>query len=124
MMYRVLCDQVPDLVVVRVSSTVLDLPGTVITDGNAAADTTRFLASPYQLHELIEEYIYAQSWNDPDPFRKIELKRRRCAEILVPDAVPPTYIRGCYTKRREQAIQCRQLVPIWQIEVNSHVFFE
>ena len=36
----------PDLVVIRVSPDVLDIPDTVVTDGNAAAGPTLFLPSP------------------------------------------------------------------------------
>ncbi len=44
MMYCLL-DQ-PDLIVVRVSSEVLDIPNSVVTDGNAASGVTRFYPSP------------------------------------------------------------------------------
>src|SRR5580704_12288136 len=42
----------PDLVVIRVSPDVFDIPDTVITDGNAASGPTRFYPSPGGLRNL------------------------------------------------------------------------
>src|SRR5689334_2999916 len=72
-----------DLMVVRVSPTVLDLEGVAITDGNAASDGTRFYAAPGGVVELDETAVYAEWWTDPDPWMKQEKKRMRCAEVLV-----------------------------------------
>lgn len=122
MMSRLMFDGVKDLIVVRVSADVLDLPGTIITDGNAAADITKFL-TPQRLGELDERRVYAVSWNDPDEFRKLELKRLRCAEVLVPDRVHPSYIKGCYILESSQCASCLNQVPGWTVEVRPYVFF-
>ena len=42
----------PDLVVIRVSPDVLDIPNAVVTDGNAASGPTRFYPSPGGLRHL------------------------------------------------------------------------
>jgi hypothetical protein len=54
MMYKRKDDTVP-LAVVRLHPNVLDLPGSVITDGNAASNNTIFLPSPGGLKRLDEE---------------------------------------------------------------------
>ncbi len=55
-----------DLVVVRVSPDVLDIPDTVVSDGNAAAEGTRFYPSPEGLCHLDSGRVFAQYWIDPD----------------------------------------------------------
>lgn len=113
---------IPDLVVVRVDPAVLDLPGTVVTDGNAATHDTRFYPSPDGLEELDEEYVYAEWWTDPDLFRYWEKKRRRCAEVLVPSRVDSGYLLGCYVYNREKVTECAASGSELPAEVNRHVF--
>lgn len=122
MMYKL--RDVADLIVVRVHPQVLGLPRVVVSDGNAASTGTRFFPSPAGLSHLDAERVYAPSWNDDDPWQKAELKRQRQAEILVPDAVPPELILGCYARHELTARKCRTLAPEWQVEVKPHVYFD
>lgn len=113
----------PSLVVVRVGSAVLEIPGTVITDGNAASAATRYYAAPGGIAALDEEFIYAEWWTDADPYTYYEKKRKRCAEVLVPHEVSVDYIFGCFTFDQPRAKECEALVNGIPIEVNRHVFF-
>ena len=99
MMYAILAKPeatIDGMCVVRVDARVLHLPDVVIADANAAKDMTGFWPSPAGLAKLDREYVYAHSWNDPDPIIKDLKKGRRCAEVLVPDQVQPAYIIGVY----------------------------
>lgn len=111
------------LTVVRLHPAVLDLPDSVITDGNAASDDTNYLPSPSGLDRLDEERVYAHSWNHPDFWIKIERKRARCAELLVPDRVEPRFILGCYVDRPDRCAECFAQVQGLSVEVNAYVFF-
>ena len=75
------------LCVLCVSTSVLSLPGTVITDQNAASDYVRFLAlSQWQL--LDWDLIFATDWRHPDDqIAEWRHKSRKCAEVLVPHCV-------------------------------------
>lgn len=112
-----------DLVVVRVSPSVLDVNGAVVADGNAASGPTRFFPSPAGLANLDAERVYAKWWTHEDYWEEQERKRQRQAEVLVPDVVPPEYVLGCYTWRTPAAQQCRRLVANWEVEVNARVYF-
>lgn len=112
-----------ELAVVRVSPAVLDLPGTVITDGNAAADATCFLRSPAGITALDEDRVYAEYWTDTDYWTQLEKKRQRCAEILVPDVIPAELLMGCYVCDDNGLPRCQQAAPDLEVEVNAHVFF-
>jgi len=110
--------------VLRVSPQVLDLPGAVITDGNAAASATRFDASPKGLAGLDADRVFAQSWDHPDPWIKQERKRQRCAEVLVPHRVGPEYLLGGYVSAEGGIIACNRLTPALTMEVNSYIYFD
>lgn len=123
MMYRRL-GQRRELAVIRVSPRVLDMPGAVIADGNAAGDGTCFRESPGGLEMLDEERVYAEWWTDDDIFTHWEKKRQRCAEVLVPDCIPPSFITGCYVHNTQALRTCHTVSPGLKVEVRRDVFFD
>jgi hypothetical protein len=122
MMYKRLSHR-DHIAVVRVHPAVLDIPGAVVADGNAASNATKFEPSPAGLAGLDEARVYAHSWTDADTWVYWEKKRQRCAEILVPDVVPPHYLLGCYTVSEEVRLNCREHAPDLDAEVQKHVYF-
>ncbi|MFB8438080.1 DUF4433 domain-containing protein [Streptomyces niveus] len=123
MMSKLLADGREGLMVIRVMPDVLDLPNVVISDGNAATGTTRFFPSPSGLEALTEDRVYATYWIHNDEFEYYERKRQRCAEVLVPDRVLPSYIIGCYTSTQRDQAWCTASQPNWKVEVNRNVYF-
>lgn len=85
------------LCVLAISPTVLDIEGTVITDGNAASPYSRFYRPAEGLQALDFVSIYAAWWTDEDDYVQANKKRMKCAEILIPNAIPYNYIIGAYT---------------------------
>ena len=83
------------LCIVEVTKVVLDLPGVVVTDGNAANGTglsaTRCFTSDQGVRTLRTEDVYCDYWTHPDFFEMQERRRKRMAEVLVPNVVPPSY---------------------------------
>lgn len=122
MMYKRLSER-NDIAVVRVAPDVLDMTGVVIADGNAASSGTIFYPSPKGLESLDDERVYAAYWTHSDYWEYVDRKRQRCAEVLIPDLVPPWYIRGCYAFTNGSRASCSELVPGLAVEVNKHVFF-
>ncbi|MGH3693717.1 MAG: DUF4433 domain-containing protein [Pseudomonas sp.] len=122
MMYKLKNSDVP-LTVVCIEPAVLDLPGSIVTDGNAASNDTMFLPSPSGLARLDEARIYADSWDNQDYWTKVELKRARCAELLVPNRVEPRFVVGCYVDHRDRRLECSSQLPALSVEVNARVFF-
>lgn len=86
----------PELCVLRVSDAVLDLPGVVIADRNAARDYVAFGPSPEGLSRIDKDLVFADRWNLTD-----EAKGARSAEVLVPYRVPPEFIGGAYVSGEE-----------------------
>jgi hypothetical protein len=110
------------IVVLRISPEVLDIPDTVIADGNAACDHTRFYPSPGGIVHLDQALVYATWWTDPDPFVKAEKKRIRCAEVLVPARIPVEYIEGALVSKVGDISTCTDVGISG--EVNANVFFK
>lgn len=123
MMYILTANGRDDLVVVRVSQAILDIPDTVLTDGNAASDGTRFYPSPEGLASLDSRLIFAVSWNDPDYWIKQENKRARNAEVLVPDVVASGYIEGCYVDTEQKRLHCQSLDQLPSVTMRREIFF-
>lgn len=122
MMYKLKYGDVP-LTVVCLEPAVLDLLGSIITDGNAASNDTIFLPSPSGLARLDEDRIYADSWDNQDYWAKVELKRAKCAELLVLNRIEPRFVVGCYVDHRDRRLECSSRFPALSVEVNAHVFF-
>lgn len=111
------------LCVLQINDGVLDLPGVVITDGNAASQYTAFWPSPAGVEYLKHEYVFAESWNDEDEIVKRTKKRAKCAEVLVPDCIPPNYILGAYVSCEQAKSSLVNIGFTRPITIHAHLFF-
>ena len=71
-----------EIVVLYVDDRVMHDRGVVFTDGNAASADTRFFSALSDLDEIDWQCLDAEYWNDFE-----DGKRKRCAEVLIPDLV-------------------------------------
>jgi hypothetical protein len=129
MMFRVVREPIAarsDLLVLRVSRMVLDLPNVVIADMNASSDYVSFRQSPEGLAYINSALVFADYWTDEDPIEQMRKKSAICAEVLVPDRVPVALIVGAYVVSEEAARLVRQALGRdvrLDIGVNSDIFF-
>jgi hypothetical protein len=93
MLFRLHGDH-PKLCVLRVNPEVLDLPGAVIADGNAASGYTSFRPAPAGLSFVDKDTVFAERWTEGDQIEVWEKTRVKCAEVLVPARVDPRWIVG------------------------------
>lgn len=116
-------DQHESLCVLMVSPEVFNLPGVVLTDQNAASKYVRFL-SPQQLTLLPFAAIYALDWTHSDQITYWRQKSAKCAEVLVPGAVPPALIMGAYVSG--QAGRDAMLAKGWNrpLTIDPPLFFQ
>lgn len=113
-----------ELCVLRVSTDVLDLPGVVVTSGNASSEYVRFGAGARGLGLVDKELTFAEYWTDPDPIAYFQRKSAKCAEVLVPDEVEPKYLLGAYVSGDAGLAAFNALrLPVAAI-VNAHLFFQ
>ncbi len=112
-----------ELCVLRVSPDVIDLPGVVITDGNACGEYVRFSAAPKGLAIVDRNWTFADDWRDPDPIQYYRKKTAKCAEVLVPDKVAPHFITGAFVACREARTTLEGPAKGIAIEIEGHLFF-
>lgn len=117
MLYQ-LCMEGHELVVLRVSPDVLDLPGVVVTDGNAASSDSESWLAHEGLENVPLDSVYVRTWETA------EEKRIRQAEVLVPNRVHPTFIRGFIAPSEAVRHKVQRVVSAWQGSVDSALFFD
>jgi len=84
------------LCVLRVSLRILEIPGAVITDQNAASNYVRFHA-PDKIGLLNLETIFARNWKHPEnQIEEWKHSSAKCAEVLVPKRIPLEFVEGAY----------------------------
>ena len=116
-------DHHKELCVLIASVEVMDLPGVVITDGNASSEYVRFASAPKGLSIVDREWTFADDWTDSDQIQYFRKKAAKCAEVLVPDRVTPDYILGAYVSCKEAVIKFQALNTQMSCSINSHIFF-
>ncbi len=81
----------------QVDAKVLDLPGVIIADRNAASDWVRFSRVGDGLKTIDRDRVFARYWTHPENvFDEMSHKSEKCAEVLVPDCVLPGLLVGAY----------------------------
>jgi hypothetical protein len=91
MLFILLHSKQGDLTVLTVDPQALDLDGVVVADRNAASFASLFLPAAEGIAALDESAVFAERWTS-----SYEAKQLRMAEVLVPDRVPQSFIRGAY----------------------------
>jgi hypothetical protein len=113
-----------ELCVLRVDTGVLDIAGAVVTDMNAAKRICRFAPAPEGLIHVNHEMVFAQDWRHPgDPIAYDRHKAIKCAEVLIPDRVPPVYIMGAYVSCEEVAAVVTGIAPQLAVSIDGNLFF-
>lgn len=111
--------------VLRVNPDILDIPNAVITDGNAGSNYVRFRPAPAGLAMVDRERTFARWWAHPeDTIEKWRHSVQKCAEVLVPDVVPPQYVTGAYVSCDLGQQALRRLAPNLPIAINADLFFQ
>jgi nucleoid DNA-binding protein len=80
-------------VILGISTLVSVCENTYISDGNAASARTKIFKIFEGLDKVEWSTIFSKSWND-----KLDGKRIRCAEVLIPESIPANYIENIYFK--------------------------
>ncbi|MDP2922806.1 MAG: DUF4433 domain-containing protein [Candidatus Omnitrophota bacterium] len=110
-----------EICILRIQSSVLDIPGVIVTDKNAARECW-FKTVSEGLPLLNKNEIYATFWTDVDPIKAYKHAGIKCAEVLVPDCVGPNYIFGAYVANNLALDKLRAVSQINGI-IKSAIFF-
>lgn len=102
---------------------ILDLDGVLVTDSNAAYGLMRYGSPEAMLGSLDFARIFARFWTDDDEIEMAKRKVQKCAEVLVPDAISPSYIRGAYVANETAKELLRKKCPSVKVAVCGDLFF-
>jgi ssDNA thymidine ADP-ribosyltransferase, DarT len=112
------------LCVLSIEPAVLDLPGVVITDQNAAGKWARFAAAPEGVSIVNRNMTFAEWWTHPeDQIEEWRHKAAMCAEVLVPDRVLPSFVRGAYVSGTTAEQRIGALGTGIKTVINARLFF-
>ena len=112
-----------ELGVLSVSKRVLERPGVVVTDRNASSDYVRFAAGVEGLSIVDEKLVFAEYWTHDDRIEYLRHKSIKCAEVLVPERIDPTFVRGVYVSCAESEEAVKAVAPTLKTKVSPHLFF-
>ena len=110
--------------VLRVSTSVLDVPGVIVTDMNAARTYAKFQPAPQGLAIVDQALTFATYWTHQDSGEEYRRKGLKCAEVLVPREVQPKYITGAYVSCDQSRQALAAVAAKLDIAVNPGLFFQ
>lgn len=105
-----------ELCVIEVSLNVLDLPGVIVTDRNAAS-SPRWMTPDVGIDVLDRDDVFSRYWDGRDHWQ------RMCAEVLVPNLVPPEFITRIFVSRPSAVAPTEAICGETPVEVQGHPFF-
>lgn len=112
------------LCVLAISSTILDINRTIVSDGNAASGYSRFYSPEEGISKLDFAIIYDKWWLDNDLCEQLRRKRIKCAEILVPDVISYEYIVGAIVVNEQVQRKLARQNFQKDIVIDHQIFFQ
>jgi len=124
MMYR-RCNERKDLCVLKISKSVDEIENVVFSDQNASSDYARFYSPEEGYERLNFDLIYAADWRHLNNRVMYYIhSSTKCAEVLIPNLLPPQYIKSIYTSDENMRQYVKRLCPNINVEINPYLFFK
>jgi hypothetical protein len=123
MLYKRCQEMRDELCVLVFAHEVLDLPGVVIADHNAAADVAGFGPYPIGLEAVDKDLTFAEWWTHADPQEKDRHRKRMCAEVLVPNLVDSSFIQRALVASPAAKRQLDSLAFELTVDIDAFTFF-
>lgn len=127
-MMHVLKDKHLSLTVLAINPNIIEQPGVIISDRNAAREMALFKPAPDGLELIDPDRIYAEDWRHPNPIEYHEHRGIMCAEVLVPDEIDKHYIFKIYVSSSKSNDELTNICGIatrsLSLVINSHLFFQ
>ncbi len=113
-----------DIAIVAFDSAVLDMPECIVSDRNAASDYASFYDPIAGLESLRFDLVYAQYWADSgDPVQDAFRRSIKNAEVLVPEAIPSSYIRFVFVYNERAKARILAFDKAVEIAVRPEMYF-
>jgi len=113
-----------EICVLQINPIVLEVPGVIIADRNAASDWTSFWPLGDGLRVISRERVFARYWTHPgDHYDEMSHKSEKCAEVLVPDHVGVEFIVGAYVANQDALLAFQCLNSQLPVRIRGDMFF-
>lgn len=112
-----------EICVLSVRPEVLDRPGVVVTDQNAASDYARFGPVANDWPWIDAERVFAEYWTSTDQIDGWRRKAAKCAEVLVPERVPPELVFEARVRDEQARQDLAEVASHLAIRVDARLFF-
>lgn len=112
-----------DICIICIDPKILNIPGVVMTDMNAARTLVIFYEVNYGLENINFRKIFMDNWTSDDPTIYNDNKGAKCAEILVPHRIDPMYILGFVVCSEEAKSKLEKNVTGKKVIVKPSFFF-
>lgn len=116
-----------DIAHLHISKDVLLLPGVVFTDGNARNNSTKFFHQLEDLEKLDWQIIRASYWGSPDECIHKENRRKRSAEVLIPDRLPKHFILSISVYNENAFLRVNEIINKLgeniDVKINPQIYF-
>jgi hypothetical protein len=113
-----------EICVLQINPSVLDIPGVIIADRNAASAWTSFWPVSGGLKVISHERVFARYWTHPnDPYEEMSHKSEKCAEVLVPDRVERHLIAGACVANQDALQTFQRLNSQLPVRIRGDMFF-
>jgi ssDNA thymidine ADP-ribosyltransferase, DarT len=113
-----------EICVLQIEPGVLDTPGVIIADRNAASNWTSFWPVTEGLSVVSAERVFARYWLHPnDLYDEMSHKSEKCAEVLVPDRVDGHLIFGVYVANPMALLEFQRLESQLPVSIRGDMFF-
>jgi len=113
-----------EICVLQIDPGVLDVPGVIIANRNAASNWTSFWPVTDGLGVISRERVFARYWLHPDdPYEEMSHKSEKCAEVLVPDRVDGQFITGAYVSNQAALLEFQRLNSQLLVSIRGDMFF-
>jgi hypothetical protein len=116
--------QLRKICVLQIYPGVLNVPGVIIANRNAASNWTSFWPMTDGLSVISRERVFARYWLHPDdPYDEMSHESEKCAEVLVPDRVDGQFIAGAYVANQVALLEFQRLNSQLPVRVRGDMFF-
>ena len=113
-----------EICVLRISATVLELPGVIISDQNAASGYARFYPEKDGLMAIDKDTVFATFWLHPENLvAKWRHGSAKCAEVLIPNRIEPKYILGALVANQTALESLKKPERELPVDIKGDIFF-
>lgn len=85
-------DENENICILKFDRVILDFEGAIVSDRNASSKYASFYQPEIGLKEIDFKLVFAPNWQDENKFAYFKKKSIKCAEVLIPYAIPFDYV--------------------------------